>query len=60
MANDDDKLSGFWDYLFPIFLMFALGTSLGAISGFFLPWIYLISFLFIIYVLFFVKAQIDS
>jgi|UniRef100_A0A6C0BJI6 hypothetical protein len=58
--SNDNTLSGFWDYLFPIFLMFALGTSLGAIGGFYLPWMYIISFIFIVYVLFFVKSQIDS
>ena len=62
------EIYGFWDLLFPIYLMFVIGICIFAISidrgstmySLSLMGIYIISSLFAGYVMFFVKPQIDG
>ena len=62
-----DEIYGFWDFLFPLYLMYVIGVSIFAMSlnrgnsifslNFF--GMVIISIIFIWYFLFFVKQQID-
>ena len=62
------EIYGFWDLLFPIYLMFVIGVSIFAISidrgstmySLSLMGVYVISGLFVGYLMFFVKPQIDG
>jgi CHASE2 domain-containing sensor protein len=62
------EIYGFWDLLFPIYLMFVIGVIIFAITidrrstmySLSLVGIYVISSLFVGYLMFFVKPQIDG
>jgi CHASE2 domain-containing sensor protein len=62
------EIYGFWDLLFPIYLMFVIGVIIFAISidrrstmySLSLMGVYIISSLFVGYLMFFVKPQIDG
>jgi len=62
------EIYGFWDLLFPIYLMFVIGVIIFAISidrssttySLSLMGVYVISSLFVVYLMFFVKPQIDG
>ena len=62
------EIYGFWDLLFPIYLMFVIGVSIFAISidrrstmySLSLMGVYVISSLFVGYLMFFVKPQIEG
>lgn len=63
-----NEIYGFWDLLFPIYLMFIIGICIFAISieagrnlySLNLMGIYVISILFILYLIFNVKFQIET
>jgi hypothetical protein len=63
-----NEIYGFWDLLFPIYLMFIIGISIFAISieagrnlySLNLMGIYVISILFVMYLIFNVKFQIET
>ena len=62
------EIYGFWDLLFPIYLMFVIGVIIFAISidrrstmySISLMGVYIISSLFVAYLMFGVKPQIDG
>jgi CHASE2 domain-containing sensor protein len=62
------EIYGFWDLLFPIYLMFVIGVIIFAITidrrstmySLSLVGIYVISSLFVGYLMFFIKPQIDG
>lgn len=59
MNDNDSTVTTFWDFYFPVFLMFVIAISLGAILDFNPEFMYTVSFIFVCYMVYFVVGQID-